>query len=497
MISADRGLRPAHLAFVCFASTTLVFSPNTSIFRGFSHNAFIGYFIFSMFLVALAVSGSVAFMSRRSGASPSLSRPMRFIYATLYAISSLVFMWLSAYPMPSIAVPIVAGSVCGLTLVFVCLMWVELFGGLGFQSGILLSSLLCIGTCLLGILFSLVPNQVDCMLFSIGTVLGAFTPVSINEPEMDGSMGGPADSNQPEVPRSDSIPSTSDLVSTLRLPVIGLVLYAFMMSIYKVQPFGGLDIEFVCGLVASVLILPLFAVSPDKPLSSLIYRVIAPIIGGVVIVVASFPSTSLVHGASIFATYTFLSALGILALAGILAIMGAGEFPKPFITSVALAVGCIASLLGLVWTKLLGGPTDPQPVITVLATVYCAVMLVSLGLETWRLVNSTGKDVREQFEVTEAEAPDAAYCDDGAPEDPPYVVGEGARGPGVADLLERAGLTKREREILTYWGRGHSVIYIADKLFISESTVRAHVKHIYAKLDIHSREELFELLDRS
>jgi DNA-binding CsgD family transcriptional regulator len=77
------------------------------------------------------------------------------------------------------------------------------------------------------------------------------------------------------------------------------------------------------------------------------------------------------------------------------------------------------------------------------------------------------------------------------------VVGEGARGPGVADLLERAGLTKREREILTYWGRGHSVIYIADKLFISESTVRAHVKHIYAKLDIHSREELFELLDRS
>ena len=32
-------------------------------------------------------------------------------------------------------------------------------------------------------------------------------------------------------------------------------------------------------------------------------------------------------------------------------------------------------------------------------------------------------------------------------------------------------------------------------LFIANGTAKAHVRHIYQKLDIHSREELFALLD--
>ncbi len=35
---------------------------------------------------------------------------------------------------------------------------------------------------------------------------------------------------------------------------------------------------------------------------------------------------------------------------------------------------------------------------------------------------------------------------------------------------------------------------IAERLFISENTVRTHSRHIYAKLDIHSRQELGAML---
>ena len=43
---------------------------------------------------------------------------------------------------------------------------------------------------------------------------------------------------------------------------------------------------------------------------------------------------------------------------------------------------------------------------------------------------------------------------------------------------------------LGYLGRGHGIAFVADALVISESTVRTHVKSIYKKLGVNSREEL-------
>ena len=56
------------------------------------------------------------------------------------------------------------------------------------------------------------------------------------------------------------------------------------------------------------------------------------------------------------------------------------------------------------------------------------------------------------------------------------------------------GLTNRETEVMEAIARGLSMASIAEELFISENTVRTHSKHIYAKLDIHSRQELGSLL---
>ena len=50
-------------------------------------------------------------------------------------------------------------------------------------------------------------------------------------------------------------------------------------------------------------------------------------------------------------------------------------------------------------------------------------------------------------------------------------------------------LTKRESEVLTELCNGSSYKMIADKLFISEETVRKHLKNIYKKLEVHSKSE--------
>lgn len=53
--------------------------------------------------------------------------------------------------------------------------------------------------------------------------------------------------------------------------------------------------------------------------------------------------------------------------------------------------------------------------------------------------------------------------------------------PGFADLSER------EREILTLMGAGRSNSEIAAELFISMATVKTHVRHVFAKLDLRDR----------
>lgn len=55
-------------------------------------------------------------------------------------------------------------------------------------------------------------------------------------------------------------------------------------------------------------------------------------------------------------------------------------------------------------------------------------------------------------------------------------------------------LTAREAEIAEMVGRGMTVKQIARKLTISENTVRTHTKAVYAKLDIHKKASLMELL---
>ena len=64
-----------------------------------------------------------------------------------------------------------------------------------------------------------------------------------------------------------------------------------------------------------------------------------------------------------------------------------------------------------------------------------------------------------------------------------------------AALAKAYQLTPREHEILELLARGRSKAYIADAFFISENTVRGHVKRLYAKLDVHSKQELVDKVE--
>lgn len=66
-----------------------------------------------------------------------------------------------------------------------------------------------------------------------------------------------------------------------------------------------------------------------------------------------------------------------------------------------------------------------------------------------------------------------------------------------AELAYRYRLTERESEVFRYLAQGHTRASIAKRLYVSENTVREHVKSIYKKLHIHSKQQLIDMVDKS
>lgn len=58
------------------------------------------------------------------------------------------------------------------------------------------------------------------------------------------------------------------------------------------------------------------------------------------------------------------------------------------------------------------------------------------------------------------------------------------------------GLTPRETELLALLGRGRNNQYIQEGLTLTRNTVKTYIKRIYAKLDVHSQQELIDLVER-
>ena len=54
-------------------------------------------------------------------------------------------------------------------------------------------------------------------------------------------------------------------------------------------------------------------------------------------------------------------------------------------------------------------------------------------------------------------------------------------------LIDKLGISKREYEILEFMAQGCSNQEIADKAFVSVSTVKTHVSNLFVKLDVQRR----------
>ena len=57
------------------------------------------------------------------------------------------------------------------------------------------------------------------------------------------------------------------------------------------------------------------------------------------------------------------------------------------------------------------------------------------------------------------------------------------------------GLTPREAEALELLAHGRNTQAIMERMVVSRSTAKTHVRNVYAKLEIHSQQELIDIVE--
>ena len=72
---------------------------------------------------------------------------------------------------------------------------------------------------------------------------------------------------------------------------------------------------------------------------------------------------------------------------------------------------------------------------------------------------------------------------------------EPLRPSATKRIVEDFKLSAREAEVLEYLGKGRSVPYMREAMVLSKSTIETHIKHIYAKTGVHSKQELLDLIE--
>ena len=65
----------------------------------------------------------------------------------------------------------------------------------------------------------------------------------------------------------------------------------------------------------------------------------------------------------------------------------------------------------------------------------------------------------------------------------------------IAVFASHYGLSERETDVFALWVTGHGLKHIQNTLFISESTVKTHLRNIYRKCDTHNRAEIIALFE--
>lgn len=276
-------------------------------------------------------------------------------------------------------------------------------------------------------------------------------------------------------------------ILSLLMPCITIGAIGFSVQMVRLAlPTGGDEGRLAGNLlslaliVGSVILFVLFEKTRYRVNMDVFYLFCAPAIG---IAFLPLPIFGLGYAyalaAGLYIVFTIASIMGILACNQV-----ARHYSIPPIAIYSLAFGIIytARYLPVFILGLMGFAGGSR--LALLETLSLSLICVALMFAAYV--------VSDRYR-TQQNAANVHSWESGLPEPKRYVIELSQEG--IASFARKRGLTEREIEVLKKLREGRSAPYISSELGITENTVRFHCKNIYAKLEVHNRQDLFDLLD--
>ncbi|WP_172623430.1 helix-turn-helix transcriptional regulator [Arabiibacter massiliensis] len=266
--------------------------------------------------------------------------------------------------------------------------------------------------------------------------------------------------------------------------IISMAIYSFVWGIMQALPFGGAVaptsmyhvVYRVAGaLIVLVPLVQLYLLKSDFNLLSMWYVITAVTTASFLMVLVSDGALNSV-ALTLFATANYF----ILAYWWIRVVDFSQRSSRPpyVVFAFGWALMLVFTAFGELMAKWMGKLDNSMVILVSLGVFLVVVYLIALS----RL---EGRKVRA------AEVPQVIIDLEAAPASIDEAVERSIERAAVAYRL-----TKREKEIVVLLCQGRTLQFCADKLGISLNTVRGHTKRLYAKLDVHSKEEMLDVLQK-
>jgi DNA-binding CsgD family transcriptional regulator len=400
---------------------------------------------------------------------------------------------------------VVAAITLGLGLAVCNLAWAQVFSTFGSKElyrqvifsyliGLLLYLLLVLMPAAVVVSLAAIAIMGSAILFALVAVSPAASEVSAKT-AMPAATAAPAASQAPKAPAAPAASQAPKASASSRFapkrvarllwrPVLCTAGFSFMSGLMsQISAQGRLPLEsfqqtsiLASLIVVGILLLPALILSKPPNIITA-YRIALPISA------AGFMLLPFVWD-TLFGLANVLVNMGLMVVSIILWCMLAATTAQTRVPAQVVFGACLAVITG---TRLLG---------KVLGFVYtgyltqdflslAAVALVSIYLLSMiSLLFSKGQRFTQGHEA------------DG--EGLKVVIwGEDRYRECCGHIARSANFTPREFEVFLLLGQGRSIANISQSLFVSENTAKSHIRSIYNKLGVHSKQELIDLVSAS